>query len=95
VKPAGIGANATTVNEEVLTAVPPGVTTLTVPLVAPAGTDAVIEVELTTLNDVTDVPLNFTAVAPVKFVPVIVTVVPTGPDVGVKEEMVGEGSVTV
>jgi len=29
-------------------------------------------------------PLNVTAVAPVKFVPLIVTLVPTGPLVGVK-----------
>jgi hypothetical protein len=35
------------------------------------------------------VPLNVTAVAPVKFVPVIVTLVPTGPVVGVKPVIVG------
>ena len=34
-------------------------------------------------------PLNVTAVAPVKFVPVIVTPVPTGPLVGVKAVIVG------
>jgi len=34
-------------------------------------------------------PLNATAVAPVKFVPVIVTPVPTGPLVGVKPAIVG------
>ena len=34
-------------------------------------------------------PLNATAVAPVKFVPVIVTPVPTGPLVGVKLAIVG------
>jgi hypothetical protein len=38
--------------------------------------------------------LNFTAVAPVKFVPLIVTLVPTGPLVGAKLVMVG-GFVTV
>jgi hypothetical protein len=36
-----------------------------------------------------DVPLNFTAVAPLKFVPVIVTLAPTAPLVGVKPAMVG------
>jgi hypothetical protein len=35
------------------------------------------------------VPLNRTAVAPVKFVPLIVTLVPTGPLVGVKLVIVG------
>ena len=34
-------------------------------------------------------PLNLTAVAPVKFVPLIVTLVPTGPLVGVKLVIVG------
>ena len=36
-------------------------------------------------------PLNLTAVAPVKFVPVIVTLVPTGPLAGVKLVIVGAG----
>ena len=40
------------------------------------------------------VPLNFTDVAPVKFVPLMVTLVPTGPLVGEKLVMVG-GLVTV
>jgi hypothetical protein len=35
------------------------------------------------------VPLNFTAVALVKFRPLIVTTVPAGPSVGVKLEIVG------
>jgi hypothetical protein len=35
------------------------------------------------------VPLNFTAVVPVKFRPLIVTTVPAGPLVGVKLEIVG------
>jgi len=35
--------------------------------------------------------LNVTAVAPVKFVPLIVMLVPTGPLVGVKLVMVGAG----
>jgi hypothetical protein len=40
------------------------------------------------------VPLNFTAVAPVKFAPVMVTLVPTGPLVGLKVVIVG-GFMTV
>jgi hypothetical protein len=40
-------------------------------------------------------PLNVTAVAPVKFVPLIVTLVPTGPLVGVKLVIVGALGVTV
>ena len=35
------------------------------------------------------VPLNRTAVAPVKALPLIVTVVPAGPEAGVNEEMTG------
>ena len=41
------------------------------------------------------VPLNVTEFAPVKAVPVIVTDVPTGPLVGVKDDIVGAGIVTV
>ena len=41
------------------------------------------------------VPLNRTAVAPVKFVPLIVTLVPAGPLVGVKLVIVGALAVTV
>jgi hypothetical protein len=49
------------------------VVTLTLP-VAPAPTAAVILVALTTVNEVAAVPPKLTAVAPVKFVPVMVTV---------------------
>ena len=37
------------------------------------------------------VPLNLTAVAPVKFVPLMVTLIPTAPLVGVKLTIVGAG----
>src|SRR2546426_9344672 len=40
-------------------------------------------------------PWNVTAVAPVKFVPLIVTLVPTGPLVGVKLVIVGALATTV
>ena len=62
---------------------------------APVPTTAVILVALTTTNDVASVPPNFTLVAPVKFVPVIVTVVPTTPVVGVNEKMIGDKPVFV
>src|SRR5207302_1671092 len=78
----------TTVNELALVAVPPGVVTLSGPVVAPAGTVARIAVSEVTVN-VALTPLNDTDVAPVKFVPLIVTLVPTGPLVGVKLAIVG------
>src|SRR5258705_302260 len=52
-----------------------------------------VEFELTVYAAFT--PLNRTAVAPVKLVPLIVTLVPTGPLVGVKLVMVGPLAVTV
>src|SRR5213594_768399 len=82
-----------TVKLEALAAVPPGVVTLIVPVVAPVGTVAVICVAELTVN-VAVVPLNFTAVAPVKAVPVIVTLAPTTPVVGEKLVMAG-GGITV
>jgi len=72
-------------------AVPPGVVTLTLPEV-PDATTAVMLAAETTLNDVAAVPPKLTAVAPVKFVPVIVTVAPTAPEVGVKLVIVGTGT---
>jgi len=82
---AGTNVNPTRV------AMPPGVVTLTLPEV-PAATTAVMLVAETTLNDVAAVPPKLTAVAPVKFVPVIVTVAPTAPEVGVKLVIVGTGT---
>src|SRR5207249_2857681 len=71
-----------------LVAVPPGVVTLTGPVVAPAGTVAWIAVSEVTVK-VALVPLKATAVAPLKLVPLIVTLVPTGPVVGERLAMVG------
>jgi hypothetical protein len=83
------GGTTTTVNAPLLVAVPPGVVTLSGPVVAPAGTVAWIAVaEFTVKLALT--PLNATAVAPVKLVPLIVTLVPTGPLVGVKPVIVGD-----
>src|SRR5690348_11826248 len=84
-----------TVKLPALVPVPPGPVTAIGPVVAPLGTVAVICVAEFTVN-VADVPLNFTAVAPVKFVPAIVTDVPTVPLVGLNDVTVGPaGNVTV
>ncbi len=69
---------------------PPGVVTETLPL-APLATTAVIVVEFETLYDVAGIPPKLTAVAPVKLVPVMVTVAPEPVEVGVNEVMVGAG----
>ncbi len=63
--------------------------TSAVPL--PAGEVAVTEVELLTVKLVAAVLANVTAVAPVKAVPVMVTVVPppAGPEVGLMEVTFG------
>ena len=63
--------------ENVLLGPPPVVTiTLTIPPVVREGVIKVIEVLLTTLKDVAFNPPNVTDVAPIKFVPVMVTLVP-------------------
>src|SRR5439155_12941122 len=89
-----VGAGIT-VKALALVAVPPGVVTLMGPVVAPAGTVAAIEVGEVTVKLTALVPLNFTAVVPVKAVPLIVTVLPTGPLVGVKLVIVGGLAVAV
>lgn len=73
-----------------LLATPPTVTT-TMPVVAPAGTGATMLVALQLVEVALD-PLNITVLAPCeapKFVPVMVTEVPTGPEVGFRLVMVG------
>jgi len=77
-----------TVNVPELVSEQAGVVTLILPVVAPDGTVAVIFDEELTVKDA-DVPLNFTEVAPLKFEPLIVTDVPTGPLVGENDEIVG------
>jgi hypothetical protein len=84
-----IGDDPVTVKLAVEVPVPDGVVTEIGPLVAAGGTVAVICVELLMVKEAAGVPLNLTAVAPVKFVPVIVTLVFTGPLVGVKLVMLG------
>ena len=92
-----VGRGATvTVKLVELVAVPLGVITRIAPVVAPEGTVAVIWVaEFTvklaeTLLKVTELVVN---PVPLKFVPVIVTEVPTGPEAGVKLVIVGDGPV--
>jgi hypothetical protein len=90
-----------TVKSVGLVAVPPGVVTVILPVVAPVGTVAVICVAEFTVNVVALVVLNFTELVvklapptvPLKFVPVILTDVPIGPKAGVNEVIVGAGAV--
>lgn len=91
VNPPTLGAVcvAVTVKLAELVAVPLGVVTEIVPVVAPVGTVAEIWPLLMTLNVGAVVPWNVTDVAPVKFVPLIVTVSPTAPLVGEKPLIVG------
>src|SRR5437879_5335809 len=89
--PAFAAVNATptlTVKLLVLVAVPPGVATLSGPVVAPAGTVAWMAVADVTVK-LALTPLNVTAVTPAKFVPLMVTLLPNSPLVGVKLVMVG------
>src|SRR5690348_16058904 len=73
--------------------VPPPVVTATSTVPVPAGDVAVIDVSVLTVKDVAALVPNFTAVAPVKFVPVTVTLVPPAlvPDVGFRALTVGAG----
>jgi len=81
---------AGTVSEKLLaeTAVPCGVTMEIFPVTAPLGTTAVTLVALNTENAAAAPPI-VTEVAPLKFVPVTVTEVPTAPLVGLKLVIVG------
>ena len=77
-----LGAGVVTVKFTPLLATPPTVTT-TFPVVAPVGNGTTMLVG-PQLVGVPAVPLNVTVLVPCvapKFVPVIVTDVPTGPDV--------------
>ena len=79
-----------TVKELPLLAVPPAVVTEMAPLEEQFGTVALICVEVMTENDAA-CPLNVTLVAPVRFVPVIVTDEPTPPLAGENPLIVGAG----
>jgi hypothetical protein len=87
VKPV-IAGGCVTVKFVALVAVPSGVVTLSDPVAAAAGTVAVIAVSDTAVNAAA-VPLNATAVALVKFVPLTATLVPGGPLAGEKLVIAG------
>ena len=82
-----VGAGVVTVKARPLL-VPPGVVTVTLPVLAPAGTVAVICVPAFTVNAAA-APLKLTVVAPVKLVPVSTTLVPAVPLVGLRLLIVG------
>lgn len=71
-------------------ALPPGVVRLTAPE-EPLPTVATIDVEDTTVNDVTGVPPNVTNRVPFRLVPVIFINAPAPAFAGAKEVMVGAG----
>jgi hypothetical protein len=71
-------------------AVPPRVVRLTAP-VAPDPTLATIEVDETTVNDVTGVPPNVIKEVPVKFVPVMLMTAPAAAVLGAKDVIAGAG----
>ena len=77
--------------------VPAGVVTVTSTVPVPAGSTAVICVAETTVTLVAGVVPKSTAVAPLKTVPVMVTVVPpaTGPEVGLMSVTTGAAAFTV
>ena len=74
----GAGTATVTLKLFVELALPLAVVTEILPVVAPFGTVAAIWVGLLTAKEA-KVPLNETAVAPERLLPVIVTLAPTGP----------------
>jgi hypothetical protein len=84
----GAGEAGLTVNGELLVAVPALVETVIAPLLAVAGTVAVIRLLDATLKAAL-ARLNATDRTPVKFEPEITTVVPTGPLDGLNPEIDG------
>src|SRR5436190_339107 len=83
-----VGGLMTSVNALALVAVPLGVVTPISPVVVPAGTVVCMAVAEVTVKLALTV-LNVTPVAPVLLVPLMVTLVPTGPLAGVKLVIVG------
>src|SRR5256884_3129387 len=95
-RPVMLGPGVVTVKLTPMLATPPTVTT-TFPVVAPAGTGTTISVTLH-LVYVAPIPLKVTVLVPwlvPKLAPVIVTDVPTTPDVGLRPVMLGAGTATV
>jgi hypothetical protein len=92
-KPVIVGEpGGVTVKSAELVAVCPPTSTVIFPEIAPAGTAATMLVDVGVPLILATVPLNLTillAGVVLKFVPVIVTEVPTGPEIGLKLVMVG------
>jgi hypothetical protein len=91
-----MGPGVSTVNAEPLLDEPDIVTT-TFPVVAPLGTGTAMLVALQLVGDAA-VPLKVTVLVPCaapKFVPAIVTLAPTNPDIGLRLVMLGAATVTV
>src|SRR6266550_1155729 len=82
----------TTVKVPALVAVPAGLVTVILPVMAVAGTVALIEVEETTTSAPAETPPKVTSVAVSRPVPSMVTSVPVVPLVGVKLVIVGAGT---
>jgi hypothetical protein len=82
------GAEVVTVKSAPAVAAPPGVVMPILAVVAPAGTTVLIWVDESTAKMAGALP-KVTPVAPPRLVPVTVTVVPGGPDDGVKARIVG------
>jgi hypothetical protein len=88
-----VGAEAEYVKPPAATADPLPVVTSTCTLPAAwAGATAVIELSETTVKLVATTPSKVTAVVPVRPVPVMVTDVPAGPEVGEMLVTVGAGA---
>jgi hypothetical protein len=88
----GVDDELVTVKLEELVPVNSPTVTEMVPVLAPVGTVATIDVDVGVPVMFAVVPLNFTvlfAAVVLKFIPVIMTDVPTAPDVGVKVVTVG------
>jgi hypothetical protein len=88
-KPVTVGG-VVTVKLVPLVPVPDPFTTVIAPVLAPDGTVALMLVVLFTVYTAS-VPLNLTLVTAVKLLPVMLTLVPTGPVPGVKLLTVGAG----
>src|SRR5258706_12692059 len=90
----GVGGLAVTVKALGLVAVPAAVVLFFNHTAAPESSALSMHVA-EPIEKAALTPLNFTAVAPVKFVPLICTLVPTCPVTGVKLVIVGGLAVTV
>lgn len=84
-----------TIKVFLLVACPPGVVTVIAPFPALVGTTKVIVVGETTVNEAAGTPPIVTELAPVRFVPVMVTVAPGAAVVGEKLVIVGAAGRTV